>query len=236
MNGFVTKKIGKTRSLGSILKAARTKHELTLEQAEVETKIPLKYLEALELGNYTRLPAEAYNLGYVRCYAEYLKLSPDKIIASYKQERSQNWHQNNDRVSFSPKKARDWQFLVTPKLIGLVGLVVFFGGIGTYIANELKKFAEPPVLQITSVPKEFTSEEDQVTIAGITSSGAILTVNSEPIFVSGNGDFSQKVQLNPGLNEIVLQSRNRADKVSRQTVKVLFNQNLAKVELPVTKE
>jgi len=100
----------------------------------------------------------------------------------------------------------------------------------------VKKFAEPPALEVTSVPAEFTSEEDQVVIAGQTSNGAILTVNSEPIFVSPDGEFNQKVQHNPGINEIVLQARNRADKVSRETIKVLYNQNLAKVQLPVTKE
>ncbi|MDP3992920.1 MAG: helix-turn-helix domain-containing protein, partial [bacterium] len=93
MNGFITKQLGKRRSLGSILKTARTKAEVSLEQAESATKIPQKYLDALETGQYNRLPAEAYNLGYVRCYAEFLKLNPDKIISAYKEERSRNWHQ-----------------------------------------------------------------------------------------------------------------------------------------------
>ena len=120
MDGFVTKQLGKKRSLGCIFKTARSKADLTLEQAEAATKIPLKYLDALETGNYNRLPAEAYNLGYVRCYAEYLRLNPGKIIASYKAERATNWHQGDTAVSFSPKKASDWHFLVTPKLIGIV--------------------------------------------------------------------------------------------------------------------
>lgn len=227
MNGFVTKQLGKRRSLGSVLKTARSKADISLEQAEVATKIPLKYLDALETGNYSRLPAEAYNLGYVRVYAEYLHLNPDKIIFTYKQERSDQWHQSEKRVSFSPKKARDWQFLVTPKLIGVLGLVLLFGGIGVYIANELKRFAQPPMLQVTSVPAEFTSDKDQVDLEGTTTAGAVLTVNSEPIFVTADGHFKQLVQLNPGVNDIILQAKNRADKTTLTTVKVLYNQNLA---------
>lgn len=236
MNGFVTKKIGKNRTLGSALKTARTKAEITLEQAEAATKIPQKYLDALETGQYNRLPAEAYNLGYVRCYAEFLKLNPDKIISSYKEERAAKWHQNDTSVSFSPKKAGDWQFLITPKLLGIFGLVLLFGGIGMYIANELNKFTATPMLVVTSVPAEFTSDKDQITLEGKTNGGAILTINTEPVFVSADGRFSQSVQLNSGVNEIVLQAKNRAEKVALKTVKVLFNPNLAKIASPATKE
>jgi len=235
MNGFVTKQLGKRRSLGSVLKTARSKADLTLEQAEAATRIPLKYLDALENGAYSRLPAEAYNLGYVRCYAEFLHLNPDKIIDTYKQERSEAWHQNpTTQVSFSPKKMRDWQFLITPKLLGIFGLVVLFGGVGLYITNELKKFTSPPTLQITSVPTEFTSDKDSVTLEGSTSDGAILTVNSEPIFVTADGHFKQSVQLTPGINEITIQAKSRAEKIAFKTVKVLYNPNLASVPQPAT--
>src|SRR3989344_6932940 len=132
MDGFVTKQLGKRRSLGSVLRTARSKAEISLEQAEAATKIPLKYLSALETGNYNRLPAEAYNLGYVRCYAEYLHLNPDKIISLYKAERAAKWHQNDNAANFSPKKAGDWHFLITPKLLGIIGLILLFGGIGLY--------------------------------------------------------------------------------------------------------
>lgn len=236
MNGFVTKRLGKHRALGSILKAARTKAEVTLERAEAATKIPLKYLDALEQGTYNRLPAEAYNIGYVRCYADYLKLNPDRVISLYKQERSKQWHQSEEAVSFSPKKASDWQFLITPKLIGIVGLVVLFGSIGAYIASQLREFTQPPTLEVTSVPEEFTSDKDQIVLEGHTSGGALLTINSEPIFVSPEGGFSQKVQLNPGVNQIVLQAKNRAEKVSLRTVKVLYNQDLAKAPSFATTE
>jgi len=229
MNGFVTKQLGKkSRGLGTVLKTARSKADMTLEQVEGITKVPRKYLEALELGEFNRLPAEAYNLGYVRCYAQALHLNPDKIIALYKQERSDKWHQNPAaKVSFSPKRMGDWQFLVTPKLIGILGLVILFGGVGLYIASELKRFTSPPALEITSLPTESTSRTDSITLAGTTNDGAILTINSEPIFVGADGHFSQPVQLNPGVNQITLQAKNRADRVALKNIQVLYNPNLA---------
>ena len=146
MGSSISRQIGKHRGLGSILKGARSKAEITLEQAEIATKIPTRYLDALETGDFNRLPAEAYNLGYVRCYAEYLRLNPDKIISIYKAERATNWHQNDQVVNFTPKKAGDWHFLITPKLLGIISLVLLFGGIGLYIASELNKFTAVPQL------------------------------------------------------------------------------------------
>lgn len=230
--GFITKKIGKRkRTLGSILKAARSKAGLTLEQAEAQTKIASKYLLALEGGQYDKMPAEAYNIGYVRCYAEFLKLKPEKIIQLYKLERTtQRLTPNTSTTQLRPKRVGDWRFLVTPKLLGVVGMLAVFGVISGYIIFQVKKFAEPPMLEITNVPAEFTSNTDTVLLEGKTAEGAIISMNSEPIFVSSTGNFSQDVQLSPGLNQILIQAKNRADKETRLTVKILYQQDLAKAQ------
>jgi len=227
MSGFITKKLDSRRSLGSILKTARRRHSLTLEQAESQTKIPLKYLQALEEGEYSELPAEAYNIGYARRYAEFLHLAPEKILRLYREERSDKWHQAASRVAFAPKKVGDWQFLITPKLLTAMGMVILFGGLVAYIIGQLREFTQPPELLISSVPAEFTSDRDLVTIAGKTSGGSSVSINTEPIFVSPEGEFAEQVQLSPGVNEIVISAKNRAEKASRQIVKVLYNPDLA---------
>lgn len=235
MTGFVTRKIskGKTRSLCSILKTARTKAGLTLEQVEEQTHIPAKHLQALEQGAYHLLPAEAYNIGFVRRYAEVLKLNADKIVAQYREERSN--HRLTDctnSVQLRPRTLGDWNFLITPKLVAAVGMLILFGGIASYIYVQVRKFAEPPQL-VMNVPTEFTSNRDTIKIDGRTSEGAIVSMNTEPITVESTGSFSQEVQLSPGLNQIVIMARNRAQKESRTVVKVLYKQDVAKVDLGV---
>ena len=233
--GFITKKIGKRkRSLGAILKAARSRADLTIEQAEKETRIASKYLIALESGQYDKMPAEAYNTGYVRCYAEFLKLNPEKIIQLYKLERSEHRLSAKEApkatAKLRPSRLGDWSFLVTPKLIGVVGMITVFAFVSGYIIFQVRKFAEPPTLELTNVPTEFTSDQDVVLLEGRTAEGAIVSINSEPIFVSATGSFSQDVQLSPGLNQILVQSKSRADKESRVTVRVLYQQDLAKAD------
>lgn len=230
MTGFVTKKIAqpRTRSLGAILKAARTKANITLEDAEVQTRIRLKHLQALESGEYQSLPADAYNIGFVRCYAEFLKLNPEKILRLYREERSQNrLTPAAKEVNLAPVRASEWKFLITPKVLGIVSAALLFGGIVAYIAAQLNQFTQPPTITLSTQSEEFTSEKDTVNLKGSATEGAIVFMNSEPILVTPSGQFTQDVQLAPGVNEIVISAKSRAGKESQKSVKVLFNPNLA---------
>jgi cytoskeletal protein RodZ len=233
MTGFVTKKIrvGKGRALGSTLKAARTRANFTLEEAEVQTRIRLKYLEALENGQYHLLPAEAYNIGFVRCYAAWLKLNPEKVIRLYREERSEQRLTNTSRVvNLAPHKVSDWHFLITPKVLGIAGAVLLFGGVISYIAMQLNHFTAPPEINLTNAPEEFTSEHDTVSLSGVVTEGSAVLMNNEPVLVTPNGEFAQDIQLSPGVNEVVIAAKSRAGKESQKSVKILFNPNLAKAE------
>jgi hypothetical protein len=66
--------------LGEALRRARTAKGLSLEDAERVTRIPRKYLEALELENFSILPAPVYARGFLRSYATFLSLNPDELL------------------------------------------------------------------------------------------------------------------------------------------------------------
>lgn len=228
MTGFITKRISRKRTLGSILKAARSKAGITLEECEVQTRIRLKYLHALENGQYQSLPAEAYNIGFIRCYAEFLKLNPEKIITLYRQERSEKRLSHDNSVNLAPSKVSDWHFLITPKVLGIVSAVLLFGGVITYIAAQLNQFTRPPEVNISNVPSEFTSDKDKVSLIGSATEGSVVFMNNEPVLVDPSGDFEQEVQLSPGINQVIVSAESRAGKKSQKSVKILFNPNLAK--------
>lgn len=66
--------------LGETLRRARTAKGITIEDAERVTRIPRKYLEALELENFGILPAPVYARGFLRSYASYLGLEPKELL------------------------------------------------------------------------------------------------------------------------------------------------------------
>ena len=70
--------------VGSILSEARKRKGVDVVQVEQDTNIEKVYIIALENDEYQKIPAEAYIIGFLRNYSEYLGLNPDDIIRQYK--------------------------------------------------------------------------------------------------------------------------------------------------------
>lgn len=72
--------------VNDILRAEREKQNLTIKDVEKGTSIRGIYIEAIENGEYNKLPGEVYAKGFIRNYATFLKLDADDIILNYTQE------------------------------------------------------------------------------------------------------------------------------------------------------
>ncbi len=70
--------------IGTILKSSRLKQKKTLEEISSELCIRKIYLTALEESDYDTLPPIPYGIGYVRTYARYLGLNPERAVKLYK--------------------------------------------------------------------------------------------------------------------------------------------------------
>lgn len=67
-------------SVGEILRRARIQAGYELEPIAHHLNIRPTLLEALEKGDYDRLPGRVYVVGFVRTYAEALGLDGEKIV------------------------------------------------------------------------------------------------------------------------------------------------------------
>jgi cytoskeletal protein RodZ len=72
--------------LGRLLREARTAKELSLADVESATRIRQKYLEALENGDFAKLPRGAVARGFLRTYATFLGLDVTDTLNRYTQE------------------------------------------------------------------------------------------------------------------------------------------------------
>jgi transcriptional regulator with XRE-family HTH domain len=73
-------------TIGSDLKAAREARKITLETVAARTKIPTKYLEALEEGRYEVFPSQTYVTGFIRAYAKVVGLDAQELTRRFKAE------------------------------------------------------------------------------------------------------------------------------------------------------
>lgn len=81
--------------LGHILREARETKGLTLQEVQDETRISTRYLEALEGGEYDRLPTPVHVRGFLRNYARFLGLDPEPLLDRYEYGQSQRPKQPN---------------------------------------------------------------------------------------------------------------------------------------------
>ncbi len=69
--------------IGRMLRTARQERRLSIQQASQEIHIRLRYLEALESGDFANLPGLAYVRGYLQKYASYLALDKDELLRRF---------------------------------------------------------------------------------------------------------------------------------------------------------
>lgn len=73
--------------LGDTLREAREKQGLTYKDIEKGTSIRALYIEYIEKGEYDELPGDVYTKGFIRSYANFLKLDANALVQAFTAER-----------------------------------------------------------------------------------------------------------------------------------------------------
>jgi cytoskeleton protein RodZ len=73
-------------SIGQRFREAREARSLSLEEIAQATRIRVRYLAALESGDYETLPSAAQARGFLRAYASFLGLDPKPLLEDLNQE------------------------------------------------------------------------------------------------------------------------------------------------------
>ncbi len=74
--------------VGLTLQRARQERGLTHEDVERDTKIRVRYLEAMERNDYDTLPGVVYAQGFLKTYANYLDLDGERLAQEFRDRHS----------------------------------------------------------------------------------------------------------------------------------------------------
>ena len=74
-------------TVGGEFQQARKAADLTLERVAAKTKIRVRFLEAIDAGDFDRLPDGVVRRGHLRAYAREVGLDPEQIVARYLREQ-----------------------------------------------------------------------------------------------------------------------------------------------------
>ena len=219
MPSFIKKKLPSAKSLPETLKEERLKRQLSREQLSFNTKISLKYLEALEQGWYHLLPGEVYAFQFIKRLAKLYHLNEKSLLAVYRKEKDSQ----PALISLNPHpqteiKTGNW---LSPKTIRNFLIIVVVIAFGSYFGWEVKNIFTPPLLEIHSPLSQTITAEANIAITGRTEPETSLTVNGQEILINTNGNFSQMVDLTIGLNVFKIAAGKKHSRVSELTISIL---------------
>ena len=74
--------------IGDTLKKEREKQKLSVKDVEQATSIRSVYIDALEKGEYDKLPGEVYAKGFIKNYGNFLELNGEELVRQFIMEIS----------------------------------------------------------------------------------------------------------------------------------------------------
>lgn len=144
---------------GELLKKKREELGLDLKQTADLLKIREEYLASIEEDLFEKLPVAVYTIGYIRCYATYLHIDPEPIIAMYTGRLTQPKPSTIFPVASSKKKIPFYYYVIPVLLLILIIL-------GVVILRQErpaleKKIAAVPSQSIQPTQQPVMSERQQ---------------------------------------------------------------------------
>lgn len=198
------------RTVGEILSQRRKTLGLNLLDIEKETKIRLKYLEAIEKNNFSQIAESTVVKGFIRNYASALSLSPENVLAVFRRD-----FRENEKGQIIPRAITEQfdetKFYWTPKATFILLLVLLLSGFSFFFFKQYSKFSAAPELEVSS-PKEGQVFKEKVDVIGKADKDATVRIDGTIISITSNGQFKEEIVLPRGDNIVTIEAINRQGK------------------------
>ncbi|WP_395017124.1 helix-turn-helix domain-containing protein [Dongia sp.] len=86
---------GRFGGVGALLRRRREEIQQDVEDVSRQLRIRSAYIRAIEEGKFQELPGNAYAIGFVRAYADYLGLDGNNVVSDYRDELARRSRQND---------------------------------------------------------------------------------------------------------------------------------------------
>ena len=207
------------KTVGEILKQARTDQGISLATVAAKTKIQIKYIRAVEENEFDKLPAAAFVRGFIRGYSRVVGKDPESLLAIFRRDYDQNEQGQIIPRGLGGMEKKRWQW--TPTLTGITAGVMAVTIFAGYVLFQVRILSRPPVLVIRA-PVEGAQVEHNMAVTGKSDLDAAVTVNSKPVVINDQGEFSEVILLSSGEHTITVKAtaRNGKSKTIQRTVMV----------------
>jgi hypothetical protein len=202
---FKTKKIISARSIGEDLELARVAMHLSLKAVEQKCAVGEKYLQAMENNEWDILPGEIYAKNWLKKYTIFLGLSWEDERKKFENEVSGRvaWVMNNKQLFGVAKKS----LVVVPRIIKNILGVLVSVLLVAYLGYQVIRLASPPTLTIIYPNDGLIIKTREIKVSGQAEKNSEVTLNGKAVLIDINGRFEVDIDLNRGLNVIILMAK-----------------------------
>src|ERR1041385_1860724 len=149
-----------TQRIGEKLRLAREAQGIALRDISEQTRISMRYLEAIETDDYRRLPGGIFNRSFIRAYAKFIGYDENDAIEDYSRTMRERGEADDDDTPKSfhslvytddaanQKRSPLMTLLLAIVILALLSAAVYFGlrfynrglrsqnGVRLYIENQ----------------------------------------------------------------------------------------------------
>lgn len=145
--------------IGEVLKEARSKRSISLDDVHAKIKIHPRVLQLLEEGKFDKLPSPLFVKSFLRSYAEFLEVNPEDLLRSYENEALPKepeqvlFLKTADEKLQKPASQQIWNIVIIASLT----LIVLLGGYYAlkygrqWLPQQAKKAAAPKAAAAAAV-------------------------------------------------------------------------------------
>jgi len=210
-------------SVAQQLRVTRLKRGYKLEDVAWATNVSLRYLKAMEAGDYAILPAGIYSLNYLREYANFLDLDYEKLLTKFKSEQL-IYQSSNQQHLFARQTVNRRYFVATPNVIKYSSIALIAVASLIYLLFLIQNIFVAPELTVMSPVQGFISGRPKLVVSGQTEPETEVLINDRQAIVSDTGDFSEEINLKPGVNTIIIVAQKGAKRKNSITREVLYKE------------
>lgn len=210
MKVFNKKTIQSSKKVGDKLRELRQQKELSVEELHNITKLEKDYILAIESSAYHKLPeGKAYKKMFFKKYLSAFDIEKEKYLQQFRQEELNYTKQNTKN-----KKNKKVRFTNIP-FFARAGLVILLiGSLFGYIGLQLHDILQPPPLALESPSKSQTTKQKNINVKGKTAKEVTVSINGEHVPNNSKGQFEKKLELQQGLNTIIIKARKKHGKTT----------------------
>lgn len=222
MSIFCYKNLETATHLGVELTRARENKKFSLADVERLSHIPLKYLQALESGEFCNLPnGHAHLKAYLRKLCDIYEMNFENIIYKFNCEdgfkNSIRYNPNQNKKSFSLNFLAVRYLAVGTSVLFVIGYLVF----------QIYGITTPPKLVIYTPIEGQLTNHTEISVQGTTDKECHLSANGQEIKVDENGGFNTTILLSDGVNTLTLSTTKKHGKTTTLTRHVVVNDKAA---------